>query len=79
MIIGKTAIVTGGSKGIGFAIAKSLAERGIKVLITGRNQKTLDDAKAKIGENAIAFVWDLSEIESIESKFYEAIKIVYSA
>ena len=76
MIIGKTAIVTGGSKGIGFAIAKSLAERGIKVLITGRNQKTLDDAKAKIGENAIAFVWDLSEIESIESKFYEAIKIL---
>ena len=76
MINGKKAIVTGASRGIGFAIAKSLAAHGIKVLITGRNQETLEEAKAKIGENAIPFVWDVSDIASIESKFQEAVKIL---
>ena len=76
MINGKKAIVTGASRGIGFAIAKSLADHGIKVLITGRNQETLEEAKAKIGENAIPFVWDVSDIASIESKFQEAVKIL---
>ena len=41
MINGKKAIVTGASRGIGFAIAKALAEQGAKVLITGRNKKSL--------------------------------------
>ena len=76
MIKGKRAIVTGASRGIGFAIAKALAEHGIKVLITGRNQKTLDEAKSKIGDNAITFVWDVSDVESIESKFQEAVTML---
>lgn len=45
---GQVAIVTGGSDGIGFATAALLARRGAQVVICGRRQEMLDEAKAKI-------------------------------
>ncbi|MBL7794722.1 MAG: SDR family oxidoreductase [Saprospiraceae bacterium] len=41
---GKTALVTGGSKGIGYGIAASLLQEGINVAVTGRHQDALDAA-----------------------------------
>ena len=46
--IGRVAIVTGGSEGIGLATAKLLARRGALVVICGRTQSKLDVAKAEI-------------------------------
>ncbi len=43
----KVALVTGGSTGIGAAVAKNLAEDGFKVLITGRNENTLIESAAQ--------------------------------
>lgn len=43
-IVGKVAIVTGGSRGIGRAIARALLERGMHVVITGTNERALVDA-----------------------------------
>ena len=48
-----TALVTGGSSGIGLAIAKSLVASGSRVAITGRNEKRLRDAAAAIGAHPI--------------------------
>ena len=45
---GKTALVTGSTAGIGFAIARRLAEEGVEVVITGRNQGKLDEAAAQL-------------------------------
>jgi 3-oxoacyl-[acyl-carrier protein] reductase len=45
---GKAAVVTGGSKGIGFAIAEALAGAGCAVAITGRDQPPLDSAVARL-------------------------------
>ncbi|MGA2903855.1 MAG: SDR family NAD(P)-dependent oxidoreductase [Candidatus Korobacteraceae bacterium] len=45
---GKIAVVTGGSRGIGYAIAQALAAEGCSVVITGRDKKTLAASAAKI-------------------------------
>jgi NAD(P)-dependent dehydrogenase (short-subunit alcohol dehydrogenase family) len=45
---GKTAIVTGSTEGIGFAIAKGLAEAGARVVVTGRSQAKVDAALGRI-------------------------------
>jgi 3-oxoacyl-[acyl-carrier protein] reductase len=50
---GATALVTGGSNGIGLAIAKALAEAGAKVAITGRDEKRLAAAGKAIGAHPI--------------------------
>ena len=41
---GKAALVTGASKGIGFAIAKAMAESGAKVMLSSRKQEQLEKA-----------------------------------
>jgi len=50
---GATALVTGGSSGIGFAIAKALADAGARVAITGRDEDKLARAAATISGHAI--------------------------
>ena len=49
---GRVAVVTGGSRGIGSAIAAGLVAAGMRVVITGRNQEQLDVAVAEIGRSA---------------------------
>lgn len=63
----KVAVVTGGSSGIGFAIAAEFAKEGAKVIITGRNQKRLNTAVASIGENCTGLEADVSNIVVMKS------------
>lgn len=49
---GRTALITGGSRGIGFAIARRLVDEGASVVITGRDEETLRSAVAELGEQA---------------------------
>lgn len=78
MLRGTKAVVTGASRGIGFAIAKMLAENGCRVIITGRNAETLQQAADAIGENTVSMVWDASEIEKAQEKIEEAAAILGS-
>ena len=50
----KTAVITGGTTGIGFATAKQFIEEGARVIITGRNEARLQDAVDKLGQNAVS-------------------------
>ena len=52
--LGKTAIITGASRGIGLAIAQRLVAEGARVLITARHQDQLAEALASLGDNALA-------------------------
>ncbi len=53
---GKTALVTGASRGIGLGIAERLVAEGVRVVVTARKQEALDDAVARLGgpEHAVA-------------------------
>ena len=51
---GRTALVTGGSRGIGLAIARSLVDRGARVVLTARKQEALTDAVAELGGPGVA-------------------------
>jgi NAD(P)-dependent dehydrogenase (short-subunit alcohol dehydrogenase family) len=48
----RVAVITGGSRGIGFAIARRLVQEGASVVITGRRQEALDAAVGALGERA---------------------------
>lgn len=49
-ITGKTALITGGSKGIGYGIAESLLKEGMNVAITSRSQQAADQAATKLSK-----------------------------
>lgn len=53
-LTGKIALVTGGNSGIGLAAALAFAKEGARVVITGRDQATLDKAAARLGQKVIA-------------------------
>ena len=57
----KVAIITGGSRGIGFAIAKTFIAEGARVMITGRNESSLESARAQLGENTLTMSGDAAD------------------
>ena len=66
---GKTAIVVGGSKGLGFGMATGLAQAGANVVHVSRNQE-LDAAAAEMtkatgNENVVGFATDITSIDNI--------------
>ena len=70
----KTAVITGGTTGIGFATAKLFIQEGARVIITGRNEVRLQNAVNELGENAIAVqadVQSLSELDTLAARVKE--------
>ncbi|MBD2123626.1 SDR family NAD(P)-dependent oxidoreductase [Trichocoleus sp. FACHB-262] len=72
-LAGKTAIVTGGSAGIGFTIAKALYREGVSVAIAARNPERLEQAAQAIrelpnqGNQVLAIIADLSQAEGVDT------------
>lgn len=69
----KTALITGGSTGIGLASAKRFIEDGAFVYITGRRRDALDAALAELGPNARAIQGDIASLDDLD-KLYDTIK-----
>lgn len=72
-LLGKVAVITGGTTGIGFAAAKLFVEEGAYVFITGRRQKELDDAVKAIGANVTGIQGDVSNLADLD-RLYETVK-----
>jgi NAD(P)-dependent dehydrogenase (short-subunit alcohol dehydrogenase family) len=71
-LIGKTAIVTGGSRGIGLAIARALVTSDVNVMITGTKEKPLEDAIRELGALAMAQRADVRDYADVERAFNAA-------
>ena len=72
MLKGKTAVVTGGTRGIGFAIAKKYLDNGANVAICGSRQDSVDKALAKLTEyeGRVMGIWpDLCDPEDVAAAF----------
>lgn len=63
MLSGKTALITGGSSGIGLAIAKTFADAGAQIVINGRSRHALESAAEQIGPDTLAFEGDAADPE----------------
>lgn len=74
---GKIAIVNGASQGIGFAIARALAEEGARVAISGRREPALgaarDDIARATGGELLAIQGDIRRVEDCERIVVEAV------
>ena len=65
MLNGQTALVTGGSRGIGLAVAKELLDAGANVMITARTG--IEEALATLGGNAAGVVCDVADYAQAEA------------
>jgi len=63
---GKTAVITGGTEGIGLATARLFVEEGAFVFITGRRQKELDEAVKAMGTNVSGIQGDVAQLADLD-------------
>jgi len=69
---GKTAVITGGTEGIGLATARRFVEEGAYVFITGRRQKELDEAVRALGANVSGVQGDIAQLADLD-RLYETV------
>lgn len=69
MLIDKLALITGGGRGIGRAIALTFAQHGARIAVAARTREQVESVAQEIGGDAIALVCDVSNPESVAAMF----------
>src|SRR5207237_1558638 len=75
-LTGKTALITGGSRGLGLQIGEALGEMGAKLVITARKADELEAARARLAAqhiDALPLVCDLSDPGAVEPMVKQAL------
>jgi NAD(P)-dependent dehydrogenase (short-subunit alcohol dehydrogenase family) len=70
---GKVALITGGNSGIGLTTTKLFISEGAKVVITGRNQATLNEVAHELGPSVLAFQADATDPASMDHALSQAV------
>lgn len=75
-LTGKIALVTGGHRGIGLAIASYLYREGARIIITGRDEQKLKDVSTRFDSNRFNYlVWDISNTLEVDNMLSKALSI----
>ncbi len=79
MVQNKVAVVTGGTRGIGYIIVRRFLEEGAKVALAGSRQETVDKALAKLAEegftdNVMGVCPDLTDADSVKAAFDQVVE-----
>lgn len=69
---GKTALVTGGTSGIGLAVVRRFVAEGAHVVVTGRSAGKLDDVKRELGDRVTTVQGDVSSLDDLD-RVYAAV------
>lgn len=69
LLNGKTALITGGGRGIGREIALTFARQGARIAVAARTSEQVEQVAREIGNGAIALVCDVSDSESVTRMF----------
>src|SRR5690606_40564135 len=76
-LTGQVALVTGSSRGIGYAVASALGSRGATVLLNGRNPDTVEVAASRLREQGIkarAVVFDIEDVDGMLRAVDESVR-----
>ena len=78
LLKGRCALITGGTSGIGYSIAKAFLNAGANVIITGRSQERLDKACTSLGcqGRVYSFVMDNTKVNTFEPTFKEMLSSI---
>ena len=76
MLQNKIAIITGGGRGIGRAIALAFAREGARVIVSARTKEQVEAVANEIGENSLALVCDVADPKSVAAMFRDAREVV---
>lgn len=74
LLKGRSALITGGTSGIGFSVAKAFIASGAKVIVTGHSQRKIDSAETELGRNASGLFLDNNDVATFKDKINDCIE-----